>query len=325
MAMGSSPTSPMLKELMAIFLGIDGGATKTACVIADENSVLGTGGAAGCNLTRVNETVAREALANAIGEACAAARVTPGQISRTCIGVAGAGRPQIQEKLRRILGGVVGGEIEVVEDMVIALEAAFGGDPGVVTIAGTGSIAYGRNAAGQSARAGGWGFAISDEGSGYWIGRTAVSALMRARDEQEVAAENSPLLAGILKSWELQNVEQLILAANATPARDFAALFPVVLAAGDSGDPVAQDVLQGAGTELALLARVVGAQLFRDAASVPVAMSGGVFTNSVRVREAFQERLRAELPAVTVREEMVAPVYGALARAHRRRPATFRQ
>ena len=74
------------------------------------------------------------------------------------------------------------GEIEVVGDMVIALEAAFGGDPGVIVIAGTGSIAYGRNSKGQTARAGGWGFAISDEGSGQWIGRAAVAATVRALD-----------------------------------------------------------------------------------------------------------------------------------------------
>ncbi len=145
---------------------------------------------------------------------------------------------------------------------------------------------------------------------------------MRAGDERELSAENSHLLAGILEFWELNTVDELILAANATPPRDFSALFPVVLAAADRGDQVAQEVLQRAGAELARLACVVAGRLFRDAASVPVAMSGGVFTNSVRVREAFQERLRAELPAATVRQEMVAPVYGALARARNRRTGT---
>ncbi len=140
---------------MAIFLGIDGGATKTACVVADEESILGTGAAAGCNLTRSDEPMVREALARAIGEACAEAKVTPAQISRTCIGVAGAGRPLVQEKLRRILAGMVNGEIEVVEDMVIALEAAFGGDPGVVVIAGH-RLHRLRKERGRPKRAGGW-------------------------------------------------------------------------------------------------------------------------------------------------------------------------
>ncbi len=86
---------------------------------------------------------------------------------------------------------------------MIALEAAFGSGPGVIVIAGTGSIAYGRNAEGQTARAGGWGFAISDEGSGHWIGRTAVAAAIGAWDEDP--GQNVPLIEVLLKSWRLRN------------------------------------------------------------------------------------------------------------------------
>ena len=90
---------------MAIFLGIDGGGSKTSCVIGDEESILGTGAAGGSNVVRVGEAAAREALSASILEACAAARVTPQQIHRTCIGVAGAARPQIAGVARRLLGG----------------------------------------------------------------------------------------------------------------------------------------------------------------------------------------------------------------------------
>jgi glucosamine kinase len=303
-------------ERMAIFLGIDGGGSKTSCVIGDETSVLGTGTAGGSNVVRVGEAAAREALSAAIGKACAAARVAPAQIVRTCIGVAGAARPQIMEVIRQVLAEIVWCETEIAADMVIALEAAFAGNPGVIVIAGTGSIAYGANAEAQTARAGGWGFAISDEGSGHWIGRAAVGAVMRACD-QGVTPEGPSLLADILKVWGLRTVEELVLAANASPPRDFAGLFPAVLAAGDRGETIANEVLRRAGAELAGLAGIVLARLFAGGPTVPVAMSGGVFANSGLVRETFYGALRIGCPVAAVRPEVVDPVYGALARARR--------
>jgi N-acetylglucosamine kinase-like BadF-type ATPase len=300
---------------MALFLGIDGGGSKTACLIGDERSVLGAGTDGGSNVVRVGEARAREALSGTIREACAAAQVSPAQISKTCIGVAGAARPQIEETIRRVLTEIVSGEIEVAGDMVIALEAAFGGGPGVIAIAGTGSIAYGANVEAQTARAGGWGFAISDEGSGHWIGRAAISAVLRACD-QGVVLENSRLFSGILKYWGVRTVEELVLAANASPGRDFAGLFPAVVLANDEGDAIAREALRRAGAELAGLAGVVIERLFRGDA-VPVAMAGGVFANCALVREAFHDALLAECPTAVVKAEMVEPVFGALARARR--------
>ena len=301
---------------MAIFLGIDGGATKTSCVIGDECSILGTGRADGSNVIRVGEELAKQALTVAIGDACTAARIDPTEITQTCIGVAGAARPQIHTVVQRILQQLVGGEIEVAGDMVIALDAAFDGEPGVVVIAGTGSIAYGENATGETARAGGWGWAISDEGSGYWIGRTAVAGLMRSRDE-EPAQQRSLLLEGVLQCWGLHSVDELVPAANASPPRDFSRLFPVAVAASDAGDAVAREVLQRAGVELAQLASIVMGGLFSEAANVQVGMSGGVFANSALVRQAFQGNLSSTCPVARVKTEIADPVFGALARARR--------
>src|SRR6266705_4399594 len=109
---------------VAIFLGIDGGGTKTSCVIGDETSVLGSGTAAGSNVIRLGEAKAREALGAAIRQACAAANITPAQIERTCLGLSGAGRPEISNVVRGVLAEVVAGEIELVGDVVIARQAA---------------------------------------------------------------------------------------------------------------------------------------------------------------------------------------------------------
>ena len=198
---------------------------------------------------------------------------------------------------------------------MIALEAAFGSGPGVIVIAGTGSIAYGRNRDGQTARAGGWGFAISDEGSGHWIGRAAVAAALRAWDENQ--GENAALLASVMKSWCLESRESLVLAANATPSPDFAALFPAVLASADSGDRSARDVLAQASSHLAELAGIVVRRLFPDSGTVPAAMSGGVFSSSAQVRQIFYNRLRSEHPDVALNPSVMEPVRGALELARR--------
>jgi len=298
---------------MPIFLGIDGGGTKTSCLAGDEQAVLGSGTGAGSNLVRVSEPYARESLAAAIRQACVVANVAPAQVTRTCVGMAGAARPEINRAVRRILAEFIPGEIQIVGDMVIALEAAFGAGAGVVVIAGTGSIAYGRNSAGQTARAGGWGPAISDEGSGHWIGRSAVAAVMRAHDE----GERTTLLECIQKTWGVSTHDQVVLAANAHPAPNFSELAPVVLSAADAGDTLATAVLTQAGAELAVLGDIVVRRLFQDAAAVPVAMSGGVFRNNALVRQVFYNNLRSRRPQASLNTTVIESVRGALEMARR--------
>jgi glucosamine kinase len=304
---------------MSFFLGIDGGGSKTSCLIGDEASVLGAGTAAGSNVIRLGERQARESLSAAIRQACAAAKITAAQIERTCVGIAGGARPEISGVVRGLLSEFVSGEIEVVGDMVIAKEAAFGSGPGVIVIAGTGSIAYGRNSDGQTARAGGWGFAISDEGSGHWIGRTAVAASMRAYDEAG-AERASGLLEDIMKAWSVTTREQVVVAANAAPPPDFAALLPAVLSAADAGDATACAVLIQAGMELSGLAKIVIGRLFDGAGIIPVAVSGGVFCNCALVRKTFYDSLRAECGQVQPTANIVDPASGALELARKRQP-----
>lgn len=293
---------------MPWFLGIDGGGSKTTCLLGDERGLLSSATAAGSNPIRVGEERSRHALHAAIAQACAAAKIQPAQITRTCIGLAGAARPQIEKQVRAILAEVVGGEIEVAGDMVIALEAAFRGAPGLVVIAGTGSIAYGRNERGETARAGGWGFAISDEGSGHWIGRAAVAAAMRAHD----LGANSLLVSSIMNTWHLGSRDDVVRAANAIPAPDFAELFPQVLAAAASGDSRANEILTHAATELAQLARIVADRLWRGQQAFRVAMAGGVFQNAALVRQIFSNSLRSLHPQAEIDAKVVEPAQGAL-------------
>jgi N-acetylglucosamine kinase-like BadF-type ATPase len=312
---------------VAYYLGIDGGGSKTSCAVGDARSILAMSTAGPSNITRVDEMRARESLHQAIREACATAKINPRQIDRACIGAAGAGRQEVADVLRRIVAEVINGEIEVVGDMAIAMEAAFGAGPGVIVIAGTGSIAYGRNAQGTTARAGGWGFAISDEGSAHWIGRAAVANLLREIDHDEKqlgaqdAAEDLSLLRELKAVWNLRSLEEFVRTANSHP--DFAALLPAILAAADAGNISAQLVLEQAGAELSRLASTVIRKLFAepDASStfVKLAMVGGVFRHSARVREYFRDELRKFAPHAEVNQDVVEPVSGALEMARQPR------
>ena len=298
---------------MSIFLGLDGGGTKTTCAVGDENSLLATATAGGSNVIRLGEMRARESLRSVIRQACTVAGVDPRQVQQTCIGVAGAARPEIADTVRRLLSEIVSGEVRVVGDMVITLEAVFGSDPGIIVIAGTGAMAYGRNELGQTARAGGWGFAISDEGSGHWIGRLAIGVSLRAQDE----GEDTKLLGRILDCWQLSTFDDLVRAANASPPPDFSSLFPTILAAAEDGEALARSVLTQAGAALAGLAKMVIRRLFLDAPAIQVAMSGGVFRQSALVRHVFYNSLRSEYPRADVNSTMIEPVNGALALARK--------
>jgi glucosamine kinase len=299
---------------VAYYLGIDGGGTKTTCAIGDETSVLATAVAGGSNITRVGEAGAHESLHEAVHQACALAGIKPSQLRRACVGAAGAGRKEVAEVIHNIVAEVISCEIQVVGDMPIALEAAFGTGPGVVTSAGTGSFAYGRNSAGTTVRAGGWGFAISDEGSAHWIGRAAVRELLREKDKDT----ETPLLEKLMQAGGANSFDDFIREANAN--MDFAAFFPVIATSAEAGDAVAEKVLAKAGVELARLAAIVIARLFENGSSsisIPLATVGGVFRYARTVRDVFYNEIRKLHSAVDLHKQVVEPVLGALQMARR--------
>jgi glucosamine kinase len=295
------------------YLGIDGGGSKTICAVGEAASVLSTATAGPSNIVRVGESRARESLHQAVRQACAAAGIAPQQVERVCIGAAGAGHAEISSSVGRILSEILPDRIIVVGDTEIALEAAFGSGPGVIVIAGTGSIAYGRDEQGRTARAGGWGFAISDEGSAHWIGREVVAEVLRASDRTYGTAENllhQKLLTDLCGVWGVTSVADVARTANSIPPPDFAALFPAVAA---STDALALQVLSHAGKELARTAAVVVRRLFPDGVkTVPVAMIGGVFRHSRLTREDFYNELQRLEPRTEINPQIVEPVDGAL-------------
>jgi glucosamine kinase len=292
---------------MALYLGIDAGGTKTDSAVSNGAELLGQASGGSCKLARVSRQEARENLQSVIQRACEAARVLPRDIQHVCFGLAGASLPEAvkwaQDTIREIAPSAT---TYVAGDHIIAHRAAFGTSHGVLVIAGTGSIAFGRNPKGQTARAGGWGPSVSDEGSAFWVGREAVIAALRAYD----LGTDIGLLPVIAQAWKVAP-EDVIRLANASEPL-FTELAAPVTAAAEVGDPAARAITGRAGEALAGLAGAVIHRLWPEGGVVPVALSGGVLQGSALVRQSFKEAMRGKHPEAAVSFAVVRPVLGAL-------------
>src|SRR5688572_20268691 len=184
-------------------LGLDAGGTKTVCLLADEaGTILGRARGGGANLQAAGELQVEKVLHDVMEEALAGADVAPTAI---CLGIAGVDRPDDAAVVRAIMRRIgYKARTLVVNDALVAREAGAPGRPGVVIISGTGSIAYGRDASGQAARSGGWGYVLCDEGSGYWIGRAALRAVLREADERGPRTALTPMLLEHFRVTEAQ-------------------------------------------------------------------------------------------------------------------------
>ena len=228
---------------------IDAGGTKTDCAVSNGAELLGQASGASCKLARVGRLKAHENLQSVVQRTCDGAHVQASEVQHVCIGMAGASLPDAviwaQETIREITPAAT---IYVAGDHVIAHRAAFGTSHGVLVISGTGSIAFGRNQKGETARAGGWGPGISDEGSAYWVGREAVIAALHAYDR----GTSDGLLHTIAQCWKIAP-EEVVRMANASEPR-FAELAAPVAAAAQDGDLMAREIIRRAGMSLAQLA-----------------------------------------------------------------------
>ena len=298
---------------MPLYLGIDGGGTKTSFAIADDYHILARVTEGGSSPTRNDDATVQRVLRSGIETVCAKAGIARIDIELTCIGSAGVAIEAGRTLIESTISEMVQGRYAIVGDMLIAHEAAFFGTEGVMVVSGTGSIAFGVNNDGENARAGGRGPIVSDEGSGTWIGRNAVSALLRAWDgDQETCLDKF-----LLPAWQIHDADDLVAKCARAGPNEFSRLFPAVQAAAAAGDSIAQDLLTQAGAELATIAKLVARRLWPRTNHVRVAMAGGIFRNSPTVRVAFYNSIHAERPESQVRLTTLPPVLGAIMMARR--------
>ena len=256
-------------------LGIDVGGTKTVCLLAnEEGTILSKAREAGANLQGAGELALEKVLHSVMEAALAGQHLTPSAI---CLGIAGVDRPEDQDVVRGIMDRIgYKAKILIVNDALIALQAGIGDAPGIVVVSGTGSIAYGRNARGDAARAGGWGYVLGDEGSGYWIGRVALRAVARHADGRGRETSLTPRLLGHFGLSGAAELIHKVYHEELAPAA-IGALARYVQEARDDGDVVASVILDQAAEELAATAAAVMKRLEMDHESFSFVLAGGMF------------------------------------------------
>jgi N-acetylglucosamine kinase-like BadF-type ATPase len=292
---------------LKLFLGVDGGQSSTTALIGDETGqVIGIGRAGPVNHVAAEEARARflSALSTSIGAAQLAAGVENAQFESACFGFSGG--PADKEALAREV--VRASHYSITHDALIALEGATAGQGGIVVIAGTGSIAFGRNAEGKTARAGGWGYIFGDEGGAFDLVR---QALRLSLQYEEGWGPPTALKDALLKETGAGSANDLLhrFYTPEYPRARVAGLARVVEEASSAGDEPARQLLAVAAHSLGTLASSVRRLLFAEHMPVLVSYVGGVFRNS-RVLNRF--RLLVELEAGN---KLVAPQFGPAAGA----------
>jgi N-acetylglucosamine kinase-like BadF-type ATPase len=293
-----------------LFLGVDGGQSSTTALIADESGrILGSGRGGPCNHVGAAEGRAKftGAITGCLAAACAEAGLDPAQVrfEAACLGFSGG--PEDKEPvLRRILRAE---RLLVTHDALIALSGATAGEPGIITIAGTGSIAFGRDRRGRTARAGGWGYIFGDEGGAFDLARQALRAILR---QEEGWGPRTALTAKLLEATGARRANELLHRFYTTefPRPRIASLARLVDECARAGDHVAHRLLENAARDLAALASAVHQQLFTAGEPAAVAYVGGVFRCAVLL-ERF--RLLVELTeGCRVAAPLHSPAAGAL-------------
>ena len=275
-------------------IGIDAGGTKTVCLLADEQGrIVSRSRGEGANLQAAGELQVEKILHTVMADAIGARRLVPEAI---CLGIAGVDRPNDAAVVNGIMRRIgFNSQVVIVNDALIALETGAPGAPGVVIISGTGSIAYGRNAAGDAARSGGWGYVLGDEGSGYWIGRAALRAVLRAADHR---GPRTMLTSMLLEHFEVSQPQLLLHEVyhhHLKPAA-IGALASCVQAAFSKGDQAAAGILRGAADELEGSALSVARRLDLTAEAFTFILSGGIFRAVPWLAEELARRLPLSAP-----------------------------
>jgi N-acetylglucosamine kinase-like BadF-type ATPase len=285
-------------------VGVDGGGTKTEAVILDaQQRVLGEGRSGPSNPLRVGIAGAAAAVREAIDNACAMAKLRRGDLVAAEIGLAGARRSELRERMRETLSALGVGEIEVVTDADIALYGATGGAPGVVVIAGTGSICCGINARRKRFCAGGWGPIAGDEGGGAWLARRALRAIAYASDGRGPKTLLTDMACAYFHCTTADDLTTAIYAPTITNER-LAGFGRDVVDAAKKKDGVAQRIVFDGGTELGKAASAVIRHLQMERERFQIAYVGGVFRAS---GELILSPLRNEVKKVAPRAYFEPP------------------
>jgi len=301
-------------------VGIDGGGTKTHAVIATMEGVILTdfvGGPSNMQITGVEKTA--ETIFRLIVKCCKFAKCDFSQVAAVGCGLAGAGRGSDQARMKRGLEHYAAShkvkfkKIVINSDARTALEGAFDGAPGIILIAGTGSIAFGKDVQGDIHRVGGWGRYLDDEGSGYYIGKRAIAAVARYLDG---LGRKTTLIRDLAVSFGLKDQSAIIDAVYRNNF-DIASVAPLVLQGAEKKDPVCVEIVQRAVIALSdhvriLTPRVLSADSTRKLTKVQLVFIGGLISHDTILARLLKKYIQRHIPRVEIVHPMASPAHGAV-------------
>ena len=303
---------------MGYLIGIDGGATKTAAVLADEQgTILHRVTVAASNYHAVGKQKAGQALAQAVEQVVAGAGKSLADCRMAVFGLAGLNNSTDQQIFDELVAAIgLTGDVRVENDIVIAWAAATQCQPGVVVIAGTGASAFGVDYQGNRYKSLGWDYIISDQGSGYWVGLQGLQAAVKAWDGRYVEG-GQLLMDAMLDHYQQPNMEAAIahiysddfLADMKTEVASFSRR---VSQCANQGDKIAQQILQHAGEELGDGACAVIRHLHMENEAIVVGQIGSTFNSGAYLEQAFASKVYSLAPEATIKRAEYRAQVGAL-------------
>jgi N-acetylglucosamine kinase-like BadF-type ATPase len=296
---------------MNYILSIDGGGTKTLAVCADlRGNILGTGISSGSNYHTVGLGEAIAAIKRSSTQAMSIAGIKRSDIHSVCIGLAGAGRETDRSiLLPAFIDLSIADKVILKHDAFIALAGATVCNPGVIVIAGTGTMAFGINSSGEQKRSSGWGNILGDEGSAYYIGRNALISACKAYDGR---GTETTLLDGIVKLLELNDFNDVVKKIYSASPKEIAGIAPLVSEMAYADDEVAIRIMKDAGIELAISAVSVIKRLGMEGDKAQVATTGSVFNAGEILITPFREYIKSAIPFAEIINPKFKPVIGGL-------------
>ncbi|MDQ2731704.1 MAG: hypothetical protein M3Y56_08605 [Armatimonadota bacterium] len=292
-----------------LYLGIDAGGSGTTCVLVDEDGCLkGRGVGPAANFAHLEPEKIVAAVAAAHQEALQAAGTDMEAVARAHVCMAGYGHSD-EQRARNLLDTILRPAATTYSwDLDAALASVCGAEPGLVVIAGTGSVAYGRTVMGESIRVGGWGYLVGDEGSGYWLGAAALRLTLQALDGRR---RQGLLVRRVCDEAKVASAVALRdrVYREGWRAGEIAAFAPLVTAAAEAGDPDALELVEGAAHELAALIQAALAQ--PNMPQDRCGLVGGLWKAGPVLTEPFRRTVQAVAPSIQLVRPLIEPAAGA--------------
>ena len=298
---------------MSYYVGIDGGGTKTNCVLCDESlDILYQTLSGPSNFLTIGTDKVSDTIIELIKDCCDSASISPSEIKNITIGTTGAGRDSDAKKLQTaVVEKAKSVKLElnsfnVVSDARIALEGAFSGNPGSILIAGTGSIMFGKDKDGNIHRVGGFGRLIGDEGSGLTLGRKGLNLISKYYDGR---GKETRLTDKVQKQFNISDQSELIIKVYSEnlSIQDIA---PLVIESANEGDELCREILDQETNELLLHIMAMKQKLNED--KMKIVFIGGTITNDNAYSKMLREKIKKFLPDVIIHQTDYPPEIGAV-------------